>query len=99
VVLGKVTADSAKDKAKILDTLKVAIRSTGQAARCFEPRHCVRITKGSDVVDYVLCFECWRYRIYRNGVPHEAQTEFSMGRSQSEYDAILKENGIPLAPR
>jgi hypothetical protein len=66
-------------------------------ARCFNPRHVLRVTKGEDTVDLVICYECMFYLYYRNGKKEYASTIWH--DSQPLLDKILTDAGVRLAPR
>jgi hypothetical protein len=66
-------------------------------AMCFNPRHVLRVVKGGDTVDLVICYECGRYHCYRNGQMERGST--ILDDSQPLLDKILTDAGIRLAPK
>jgi hypothetical protein len=68
-----------------------------QGAMCFNPRHVLRVCKGEDTVDLVVCYECGRYHCYRNGKKERAGT--ILDDSQPLLDKIVTDAGIRLAPK
>ncbi len=36
-------------------------------ADCYHPRHGLRVTAGKREIDFQICFECWRVRVYEGG--------------------------------
>jgi hypothetical protein len=68
-----------------------------QGARCFNPRHVLRVSEGEETVDLVICYECGLYHCYRNGQKERGGT--ILGDSQPLLDKILTDAGIRLAPK
>jgi hypothetical protein len=68
-----------------------------QGARCFNPRHVLRVSKGEETVDLVICYECGLYHCYRNGQTEGGST--ILEDSQPLLDKILTDAGIRLAPK
>lgn len=101
IVLGKVTAKTAEQKAAVIATITHAIRNgPRQAARCFIPRHGMQIIKSGEVVELVICFECSRYFIYRNEVQESVGKMLTVsGSQQPVLDKLLTDHGVPLAPK
>jgi hypothetical protein len=63
-------------------------------AKCFLPRHGIRVTADGKTIDLVICFECsWIYIYYgdKDG-PHVTTS----GGPQPAFDKVLKDNGVPL---
>lgn len=55
---------------ELFSALDDAIASApGPGSRCFIPRHAIRVQTGGVVVDYVICFQCGRYRLYEGSTP------------------------------
>lgn len=96
-ILGEKVISDAGEKQRLIAAFTKAIRkklSEGSAA-CFNPRHGIRITKGKEVWDFVICFECERTRAYNfvGGV------EFPVKRSgEGEFNDVLDRYGIDKAP-
>jgi hypothetical protein len=65
-------------------------------ARCFNPRHVLRVVKGEETVDLVICYECDLYHYYRNGKEKYGTIWHD---SQPLLDKILTDAGIRLAPK
>ena len=59
-VLGKTVVKDAESQKKILAVAETITAGTG--AKCFDPRHGIRVTSGGKSVDLIICFECsWVY--------------------------------------
>jgi hypothetical protein len=67
----------------------------GTVAFCFQPRHGVRLTKDDRTVDLLICFECFRVRVYED----DKQTSgfLTTFHPRDEFNAALIVAGIPLA--
>jgi hypothetical protein len=54
--------DQRKETAAFLG--KILHWNEGRKALCFNPRHGLRVVSGSRTLDFLICFECHRVRIY-----------------------------------
>ena len=67
-VIGKVTIADAKTRKMLRDALRnSASDSDAQMASCFNPHHGIRVTKDGVATDFVICFECGRVQVWRDG--------------------------------
>jgi hypothetical protein len=73
-VLKRVVATA--DRTRILSALTESMRGAPEPARCFIPRHALRVQTSGRTYDYLLCFECGRMRLLTDG----KQTNFVLGR-------------------
>jgi hypothetical protein len=97
-VLGKVEITDATTRKQLLDAIKDAIRRRPEmAAKCYWPRHGMRASINGKTVDYVICFECFRYEEFVDGV----SIKRSVLNSDVEpiFSKPLVDAGIPIAPR
>jgi len=61
-VLGKTTVNKAKDTKAIAVAVTKGVAEGTDGARCFIPRHGIRVTYDDKTYDLVICFEChWVY--------------------------------------
>ncbi|MSR54937.1 MAG: hypothetical protein EXS09_16870 [Gemmataceae bacterium] len=93
-VLGKTTVKEEAARKSLL-----AVTGTigpGYGAKCFEPRHGIRVTSGDTHIDLIICFECsWVY-IYFKGKGDD-RLRLIIGRDQQPaLDRILTEAKVPL---
>lgn len=54
----------------LADTFEIAFREGEEreiGAGCFNPRHALRCYDGLSITDFIICFECGGFQIYRNG--------------------------------
>jgi hypothetical protein len=65
-------------------------------ARCFDPRHGVRVTHAGVTTDFLICFECGWAQVYRGDACIARWV--TDGSPQPEFDAALKAANITLAP-
>jgi hypothetical protein len=99
-VLGRVAISDAGRQREVLAKVHEAIRGgPEQAARCFNPRHVVRVVKDGTTTDLVICFECWQYRVYHDGQEEAPKERTISPDAQPYFDTILTEAGVPLAPK
>jgi hypothetical protein len=61
-------------------------------AKCFNPRHILRATKGEKIVDIEICYECDRFEI--NGSLGEFSGGLSSKSSEATLNQILFEKGV-----
>lgn len=95
-VLGKAKLTSKEERDRLIEAVRDAIRSNdGTAAKCFTPRHGLRIVAQGDAVDLVICFECYQMRVHQG--PNEHM--LLIGRDgESELDAALARHQLPKHP-
>ena len=81
--------------------VKDGIRNAPKTPKgCFMPRHVVRVAKGGKTVDLVICFQCDNYRVYRVGRDAGSTGGGRISSAgQPVLDKILRDAGIPLAPK
>jgi hypothetical protein len=73
LVLGKAEVVDAAERAQIVSILD-ATAGKGTPAKCFNPRHAVLATKGSDRVELVICYECAQIHVHHGLAAHEMIT-------------------------
>jgi hypothetical protein len=96
-VLGKTEIKDAAVRRKIMTALSDAIaRRPKVGAKCFEPRHGIRVASAGRTVEYVICFECSRYWQIESG--RERQEELLNPDVAPTFNESLKAAGIPIAP-
>jgi hypothetical protein len=92
-VLGKTDIADPKDRTAILVAIKKGIaESDGDQAKCFWPRHGVRLVQSGKTIEYVICFECLQLNEYRDGdIKHKATTR----SPAAVLDEQLQGAGVP----
>ena len=94
-VLGRTFITDPATRAKLNSALQVGAREPGVPARCFNPRHGIRVTHAGHTTDLVICFECRQVKVYEDDQPVPG---FLVSASpQVAFDAVLKASGVPLA--
>jgi len=96
-VLGKTTVKDAKMRKKIVEALYQGLAdSDGTAAKCFNPRHGVRVTVDGKTADIVICFECLQMQFHAG---EASKTETTTRTPEKLIDEVLTAAGVPLAPK
>ena len=94
-VLGEGTLDSSS-KGEVLDALVEGIADGPRnGAKCFIPRHGVRITGAEGTVEHVICFECFWVRTYEGEGQPVRRTIAKSPRAV--FNRVLRNAGVPLA--
>ena len=97
-VLGKVEVTNCRQVREVLAAVRRSIwKPPERGANCFWPRHVVRVVKGGETIDMVICFECSRYEVYREGKRTTETTQLLSRDDESLFDKLLSDAGIPLA--
>jgi hypothetical protein len=97
-VLGSTDILDRATQMELRNALKAGIReSGGEEAACFDPRHGIRVTHGSAVTDFVICFECEQVEVWRDGA--RITTLPTTHSPQPIFDRVLQNAHVPLAPR
>ena len=95
-VLGKIeNVDAAKRKELVAALDRAVANSDGNMAKCFEPRHGIRMKKGDSVSDYVICFECLQMAVHQNG---SVVTKAITQEPVAVFNKHLTDAGIRIAP-
>lgn len=92
-ILGAAVTSEKGEIVQIAQSLAQGIRSTdGFMAMCFNPRHAIRYTVEGKTVVLLVCFECHRGEILRNG----SKTTFLTSRKpEVGWDRIFARHGLP----
>jgi hypothetical protein len=94
-VRGRCSVTDPAIRKRLTDVLRAGSR-WGSAMSCFEPRHGIRVKKGQQETDFVICFECNLVQICTNGRRSGAFVIDSS--AQRVFDDVLQRAGIPMAP-
>ncbi len=94
-ILGKLEVRG-DDKAELLSALaKGQADKPEHGAKCFIPRHGLRLTKAGDSQDYVICFQCNYIDTVQDGEKSTRDTIDDAPRVV--FNRILSEARIPIA--
>jgi hypothetical protein len=64
-LLGQTTVNDAATRKRVAASIESAVRNfNGWRATCFNPRHAVRVTSGTQTYDFVICYECGSLECY-----------------------------------
>lgn len=91
VVLGKTQVSGAQKNA-LLQAFYDGINQPSRMAKCFWPRHAIRVNNNGKSYDFVICFECYQFSSSATKGNQPINPE-----AQPVFDAILKNAGVPLA--
>lgn len=97
-VLGQVEITDADVRRKLIAAFQDArARRPQLGAKCFWPRHGIRAVQSGRTIEYVICFECFRFSEFVDGaiVRHDLLS----GSAQLTFDKPLTDAGIPITPK
>jgi len=94
-VLGKTVLADKEARQKVLEALDAGTKDASGSAFCFDPRHAIRASSRGKTVDLVICFECWRIKVYLNGRATGHDVAIS-DASRPVFNQVLREAKIPL---
>jgi uncharacterized protein (TIGR03067 family) len=97
-VLGKATLKKDDAHAVAAAVVKGVADNDGSVAICFNPRHGVRVAADGKTFDFVICFECRQVEVY-TGDKKVGETARTAAAPQKALDKLLKDAGVPLAPK
>ena len=96
-VLGRVDLNDPMERRQLVLALNDGIaESDGTVAGCFNPRHAIVWTDGTDTEEFVICFECLSISVYNNGTRGDGFLTTSS--PQPQFDQLLERHGVALAP-
>ena len=94
-ILGKTIVKDADIRKTLLAALeKGAKENDGSVAKCFDPRHGIRIKDGDKTIDLVICFMCYQTQVFA-GDKHTGGY-LTTGSPQPALDKVLKDAKVPL---
>ncbi len=96
-ILMRASLEPRDQRDELLAKVKQGIRaSDGTVAAWFNPRHGLRYTRGDDVVDFVICYECLSVDIHGPGPSRDGRTTVkSVGQAVT---AIFQDVGLQIHP-
>jgi hypothetical protein len=100
-ILGKVEVTDPERRREVVRAVRGDIRAgfTVTQAKCFNPRHVLRVVKGGRKIDVVICFECNNYELYDGEqLVTTGGTPAIAGSAEPLLNKILTDAGVPLAP-
>ncbi|QJX00690.1 hypothetical protein [Frigoriglobus tundricola] len=96
-VLGQTKVKSAADLTSMTAALKKGVADGDGGARCFIPRHGVRVAHAGKTYDFLICFEChWVYVFTDNS--DKPLVLMIADAPQKAFNKLLTDAAVPLAP-
>jgi hypothetical protein len=93
-VLGKLDVKDPLARREIVAALQDGAARGDKLAFCFFPRHGIRVTQSGQTLDFVVCFECYQFKLYGDG---DVQTLPITRDPQEVFNQHLQAAGVPLA--
>jgi len=94
-VLGQTTVTSADQRQQLADTLQNGLSrwSGREMVMCFNPRHAIRATDGTNTFEFLICFECgWLYYY----PPNAQNRQFCIRTKAGPFDDFLIAANVPM---
>lgn len=96
--LGSIRIAEPAKQAELIGAFRDSVRnSNGRVMTCFEPRHAIRVTKGTHITEFVICFHCKQIWVYADGQRSDSLA-ITLAK-ESAFDDMLESGGVPLAPK
>ena len=96
VVLGKIEIKDPKQRKEIMDSIHEAIRNPDPQAKCFWPRHLIRVEEAAGPSEITICFSCNGYEA--SGQLATEHTEAISDRPKDLLNKILADAKIEMVP-
>jgi hypothetical protein len=97
-VLGKTTIKKADTRKEVIAALAKGVEANkGEAAKCFDPRHGIRVVHDGKTIDLVICFRCLQVQVFHGD--KRSDDFLTTASPQETFDKVLKTAGVPLAPK
>jgi hypothetical protein len=95
-ILGTTVVGDETTRRRLNDALRGGVRWVlADRPRCFTPRHGVRIVRGLESTDFVICFECAQVQMWRGA---QKLADWPTDSSpQVIFDDVLRKASVPLA--
>jgi hypothetical protein len=96
-VLGKTTVKDSDVRKEIVTALDKGIAdSNARGAKCFDPRHGIRVQRDGKTVDLVICFECGWVYVFAGDKEDRQGVAVTTDKPQAVFDKVLKAADVPL---
>jgi hypothetical protein len=96
LVIGKVEVRDAAKRESIMVAIKKALHEPAEPAKCFDPRHGLKIVDEKGVTEMIICFECRQFT--STGAHRSEPWETISATPQDLLNSILKEAKIEVLP-
>jgi hypothetical protein len=94
-ILGKARITAGDERAKLVAALAEGIEKGSALKNCFNPRHGIKATQGTNTIELLICFECGGVVVFRSGAPKK--TFLTASQPKETYNNILLRKGVPVA--
>jgi len=85
-----------KDKKEILEAFYKDAADEDSPANCWEPRHSLRATRASEVIEIEICFACSRFEVKSPFGGFSGTIRRANRKSESVFNRIIINQGIVL---
>ncbi len=91
-IVGKTVIRDKATQQKLINAYEEGLADTNFSAACFYPRHGIRVEKGKQQLDLVICFSCSLVQVlFKKHKPY-----VHIGKQpEATFDAVLAEMGVP----
>ncbi len=93
--LGKTQVPAGSDRTNLLAVLYDGIANGNAIAQCFNPRHGIRATQGSNTVELLICFECGQIYTFSNRGSN--QMFATSAKPAAAFNSYLKKAKVSLS--
>jgi hypothetical protein len=95
-VLGQTRVTDASQRSRLLSALNQGVQEATVTAKCFEPRHGLRVIHEGKTIDLIIAFGCGYALAY---VDDQRVPSFDSSQSpEAVFDEALRAAGVPLSP-
>lgn len=102
-ILGSMMVTNTGVRSDLVTALRKNVEENkNMVARCFHPRHGIRVIYEGKTNDLVICFQCLAVLVYQNDneeKPEEVLIRDSAQSTESLFNRVLMKEKIPLAGR
>jgi hypothetical protein len=97
LILGKSKIEDARERDELVESLRKGLTEfDGSFAICFRPRHGLRIRKGAEAVEVVICFECQQVVSPSDNESNPIIVPITRS-AEKVFDSALRKAGLPVA--
>ncbi len=93
-ILGQTELDGKRRATAIAEFKSAVANWDGMIAMCFDPRHALRVTAQGHTYDFLLCYECHQFYIYKD---EDLLTTLGAAGSPKVLNGLLSAAKIPLS--
>lgn len=97
-VLGSVEVTDPGRRREVMAAVRQGLRQNTPQAKCFWPRHIVRVRKGGDETDVVICFQCSNVEAHRAGNDTVLWRGTTGDGARPLLNEISAAAGVPITP-